>query len=103
MATIAYKHTIVDTQWFDAVPAMGNFNTVKGAINGQLDEDNFDSGMSPTLDQLQVSEEISGTLIEPTGSFSLKPSENKDILFRLESAPTTKFLRVDETGVTIGA
>lgn len=103
MGTIAYNHTIVDTQWFDAMPAMGNFLTVKNEINGQLDEENFDDAMTPTLDQLQVSEEISGTLIEPVGNLSIKPSENKDILFRLESVPTTKFLRIDETGVTIGA
>jgi len=104
MATIAYAHTIIDANWFDAVPTMGNFNKVKGEINGQLDAANFDNAMTPTVDEMQVSEEISGSLIESVGNLSIKASENKDILFRLESAPTTtKYLRVDETGVTIGA
>ena len=103
MATIIYDHTITDAKWFDATPTMGNFNKVKNAINGQLDESNFDDAMTPTLDQLQVSEEISGALIEPAGSCAFRPSEGKDIVFRLESAPATVFLRIDETGVTIGA
>ena len=103
MATIAYAHTIIDANWFDAVPTMGNFNKVKGEINGQLDAANFDNAMNPTVDEVETSEEISGTLIEPPGSLSIKASENKDILFRLESAPTTKYLRIDETGVIIGA
>jgi len=104
MATIAYAHTIIDANWFDAVPTMSNFNKVKGEINGQLDADNFNNAMTPTVDEIQTSEEISGSLIEPVGNLSIKASENKDILFRLESAPTTtKYLRVDETGVTIGA
>jgi len=103
MATIAYDYTIVNANWFDAVPTMANFNKVKAAINGQLDEDNFNNAMNPTVDELAASEEVSGSLIEPTGSFSIKPAQNKDILFQKESAPTTKYLRVDETGVTIGA
>ena len=103
MATIAYDYTIIDANWFDAVPTMGNFNKVKGEINGQLDAANFDNAMTPTVDEVKVSEEISGSLIQPVGSLSIKASENKDILFRLESAPATKYLRVDESGVTIGA
>ena len=103
MATIAYDYTIVNANWFDAVPTMANFNKAKAEINGQLDEDNFDNAMNPTVDELATSEEVSGSLIEPTGSFSIKPAQGKDILFRKESAPTTKYLRVDDTGVTIGA
>ena len=103
MATITYDHTITDAQWFDATPTMGNFNKVKNALNGQLDESNFDDAMTPTLNQLETSEEISGALIEPAENLVLQPSEGKDIVFRLESAPATVFLRIDETGVTIGA
>jgi len=103
MATIVYDYTIIDADWFDAVPTMANFNRVKGEINGQLDGNNFDNAMTPTVDELKTSEEISGSLIEPGDSLSLKASQDKDILFRLESAPTTKYLRIDESGVTIGA
>jgi len=103
VGTIAYDYTIADSDWFDAVPTMANFNKVKGEINGQLDENNFDNAMNPTVDEVAVSEEVSGSLFEPVGNFSIKPASNKDIVFQLESAPTTKYLRVDETGVTIGA
>ena len=103
MATIVYDYTIIDANWFDAVPAMANFNRVKGEINGQLDSDNFDNAMNPTVDEVQVSEEISGSLIQPVGSLTLRASQDKDILFRLESSPATKFLRIDQFGVTIGA
>ena len=103
MATIVYDHTIIDAGWFDAVPTMANFNRAKGEINGQLDAANFDNAMNPTVDELQVSEEISGSLIQPAGSLSLRASQDKDILFRLESTPATKYLRIDESGVIIGA
>lgn len=102
MGTIAYRHTITDPSWFDAVPIMANFNQVKNELNGQLDENNFSASMDPTVDTIEASEEISGALIEPTGDLEVTPSEGKGLDVRLESAPTTHYLRLDSDGVRIG-
>jgi len=103
MGTITFKYTITDAKWFDATPVMANFNRIRNEINGELDENNFVNTMTPTLETLKVSEEISGSLMEPVADLILKAATNKDILFQLESAPTTKYLRIDQSGVTIGA
>ena len=102
MATIAYRHTITDGAWFDAVPVMGNFNRAKAEINGELDEGNFSAAMDPTVKRIQVSEEVSGALILPVGDLEFQPGEGRNIDVRLESAPATHYLRVGTVGVQVG-
>jgi len=104
MAMLTYTYTIVDTDWYDAVPCMGNFLKARNMINGELDENNFSASMDPTVNVLDCSEEIAGELIEPSGDIEIVIPEGLEIDIRLEADPTvTRYLIFSESGVQIGA
>lgn len=101
MGTLTYDNTITNAEWFDASLVMSNFLQARNMVNGNLVDANFSDAMTPSVNSLQVSEEITGVLIEPAGDFTINIPEGREMLVRLESDGTA-YMTVDANGVRTG-
>ena len=96
MAQIVYKHNIINGNKRKSSEVNDNFSTVLEQINGNLDENNFDSSSDLTVTKVTLTHTLTTNLIEATNNITIK-SDNLVV----KNSTYNNVFSVDENGTTI--